>query len=134
MKIVKIVRIETHPEEGTFGVMTVNGSASFLTLEPYSRDNISRVSCIPTGQYICKRYSSEGFPNTFNVTNVAHRNNILFHTGNIDDNTLGCIILGSEFGFLKGKRAVLESRKAFDKFMNMLETEDSFKLTIVEEF
>jgi hypothetical protein len=133
MDMVKIVRVETHPEFGTFGVMTINGDAFCVTLEPYSRDNASNVSCIPTGQYICERYSSRKYSNTFQVTHTEGRTYILFHPGNTDDDSAGCILLGSEFGNLGSDRAILESTKAFDAFMSRL-TEDRFKLTIVEEF
>jgi len=134
MELVKIVRVETHPEEGTFGVMTINGVAACVTLEPYSRDNASNVSCIPTGQYICKRYSSKKHPNTFEITGIQGRSGVLFHAGNIDEHTAGCILLGSEFGILGDDHAILESGKAFNRFMQHFDDTQQFKLTIVEEF
>ena len=134
MNLVKIIRIETDPTEGTFGVMTINGVAACVTLEPYSRDNANNVSCIPTGQYICKRYSSPKYPNTFEVTGVQNRSYILFHPGNIAENSAGCILLGSEFGMLGDDHAILESSKAFNRFMKYFDNTNQFKLTIVEEF
>jgi len=134
MELVKIIRIETNLTEGTFGVMTINGVAACLTLEPYSRDNVSNISCIPTGQYICKKYSSKKYPNTFEVTGVQGRSHILFHAGNIDENTAGCILLGSEFGMLGDEQAILESGKAFKRFMEHFKNTQQFKLTIVEEY
>ena len=130
----KIIRVETDPNYGTFGVLTLNGEAACLTLEPYSMDNKKNISCIPTGQYICKRYHSKKHPNTFQVTNVASRSSILIHPGNIKKHTNGCILLGSEFGILGNKHGILESSKAFDKFMKFFEGKDEFRLTIVEEF
>jgi len=134
MITVKIVRVETDPDHGTFGVMTIDGAAFCVTLEPYSRHNVSNRSCIPTGQYICERYSSRKYPNTFEVTNVEGRRYILFHAGNTDENTAGCILLGSEFGHLGKDRGILESGDAFKSFKKQLSAETQFKLTIVEEF
>jgi len=134
MQLVKIIRVETDQNEGTFGVMTINGVAACVTLEPYSRDNASNVSCIPTGQYMCKRYSSPKHPNTFEITGVQGRSYVLFHAGNIDSHSAGCVLLGSEFGMLGDDHAILESGKAFDRFMNHFEDVNQFKLTIVEEF
>ena len=133
MQVVKIVRIETNPYFGTFGVMTINGAAFCVTLEPYSRDNASNVSCIPTGQYICKRYSSWKYPNTFEITNIQGRSYVLFHAGNTDDDSAGCILLASEFGKLGDDRGILNSGATFNKFLQNFK-EDQFKLTIVEEF
>ena len=134
MDIVKLVRIETHPEHGTFGAMTINGEAFCVTLEPYSRDNASNVSCIPTGQYICNRYSSARYPDTFQISGVEGRSYVLFHAGNTDDDTAGCILLGSEFGKLGKDRGILESGDAFKSFKQVFADTLQFKLTIVEEF
>ena len=134
MHMVKIIRIETHPEHGTFGVMTLDGSAFCVTLEPYSRDNAVNVSCIPTGQYICKKYSSARYPNTYEITGIQGRSYVLFHAGNTDDDTAGCVLLGDEYGKLGKDRAILESGEAFDKFIKYLNDVDQFRLTIVEEF
>ncbi len=134
MEVVKIVRVETHPEFGTFGVLTISGTATCVTLEPYSRDNAKNVSCIPTGQYICKRYSSIKHPDTFEITGIEGRSYVLFHAGNVDEHTAGCVLLGSEFGALGKDRAILESGKAFGEFLKYFKGQNEFKLTIVEEF
>jgi len=134
MEMLKIVRVETHPEFGTFGVMTFNGAAFCVTLEPYSRDNASNVSCIPTGQYICKRYSSPRYPDTFEITGIQGRSYVLFHSGNVDEHTAGCVLLAAEYGKLGNDRAVLNSGNTFKKFLENLDGVNEFKLTIVEEF
>jgi len=134
MRQVKIVRVETDANNGTFGALILGGEMFCITLEPYSRDNALSVSCIPTGQYTCRRYSSSKYKNTFEVSGVQDRTKILFHAGNIDEHTAGCILLGEKIGKLKGDRAVLNSGKTFDKFLSMLSLADEFKLTIVECF
>ena len=134
MTMVKITRIATDPNNGTFGVLVIDGEPVCVTLEPYSRDNVNNISNIPPGQYICYRYSSKKHPNTFVVANVQGRSGILFHTGNIDEDTEGCIILGKEYGKIGNNWAVLYSKPAFKIFMNKLKNIKQFKLTIVEEY
>ena len=127
-----IIRVSTHPTHGTFGVLTIDNKPQAVTLEPYKRDNAVSISCIPTGQYICKRYSSKKYNNTFEVTAVQGRSKILFHSGNTDNNTKGCIILGSNFGNLLHEWAILNSRKAMQQFMQHTAEVDEFMLTIRE--
>lgn len=135
MKQVRIIRTETDPDDGTFGVLKVDGESLFVTLEPYSRDNAVSISSIPANEYICKRYSSKKYPNTFEVTNVHGRSKILFHAGNIDDHTEGCILVGQYFGKLRGEqRAVMNSGRSFRRLLQLLHGEDQFRLTITEAY
>jgi len=128
----RISRIASGPEKGTFGSMVFLDEPICNTLEPYHRDNASNVSCIPAGQYLCKRVKSPTYGNTFEVTGVQGRSSILIHYGNTAKNTQGCIVLGEEFGRLKGDTAVLSSKRAFQEFMSLLEGCDEFTLTIVD--
>jgi len=127
---VKLIRIE-RAEDGVFGVLTINGQVVCLTIERPWLDNQKNISCIPAGEYTCKRVDSPKFKETFEVLNVPTRNYILFHAGNTIEDSLGCIIPGSKFGELRGKRAVLESNPAFIEFMTRLDGLDSFQLQIV---
>ena len=62
--------------------------------------NKPQISCIPAGKYLCKRKVSPHFGETFEVTGVPGRGDILFHEGNTEENTQGCILLGLAFGSL----------------------------------
>lgn len=126
----KILRIE-RSADGVFGVLTLNNQAVCLTLERPWLDNRQNVSCIPPDIYQCKRVDSPKFKETFEVLNVPGRSDILFHIGNTIDDSLGCILPGSKFGELKGKRGVLESGAAFFEFMTALAGVDFFPLQIV---
>ena len=130
----RINRISSSPNSGTFGVMTINGLPFCVTLERYKYGNEQNKSCIPTGQYTCKRVESHNFGNSFEVSNVANRTNILIHVGNTVDDSSGCILLGSSFGKLKDKHAILKSRDTINEFMYLLENETMFILTITENF
>ena len=117
-------------EDGTFGMM-LDGAIPFcLTLEREWRNNEIGESCIPDGDYICKRVSSPKFGNTFEVTGVPYRSHILFHKGNIEDDSHGCIILGEQFEPINGKNAILASGKAFQEFIERTKNIDEFKLSI----
>lgn len=131
---VRLTRIASNPEFGTFGTLVVDGKPICLTLEPYSRDNETNISSIPNGQYICKKIVSPSYGETFEVTNIQGRSSILFHWGNLDTNTEGCILLGEEYGELSGQWAVLSSKKAFVEFMGYMQDIDAFTLTIIEAY
>lgn len=131
MKNLRLTRIASNPEEGTFGSLVLDGKPVCNTLEPYIRDNAQSVSCIPEGQYICKRHNSSKYgSNIWKVTNVEGRSFILIHWGNLDDHTEGCILTGEKFGMLQGKWAVLESRVAFNELMDSTRHDTELLLTI----
>jgi hypothetical protein len=117
-------------EYGTFGVLINNNVPFAVTLERPWNNNQRNISCIPTGRYVCKRVQSPKFGNTFEITNVTGRSHILFHKGNLDDDTHGCILIGEEYGKLKGEPAILASKKGFNEFKEILERENSFDLII----
>lgn len=133
MKIVELTRTETGPD-GTIGYLRVNKVSFCVTLEPPDRLNQVGKSAIPTGQYICKRIKSQKFGVTFQVVNVPDRECILFHKGNTADDTAGCIILAQHWGKLNGDRAILNSGKTFDEFMEYLSPDDLFHLTVREDY
>jgi len=121
-------------EHGTFGVLLKEGiTPVMLTLEDKWKNNNPNISCIPTGTYQCKRIVSPKFGDVFEILNVPNRGHILFHTGNVEDDTHGCILLGSGFGQLNGKTSLEESKKAFNEFMGYLNNLDHFLLIIIDK-
>ena len=117
-------------EDATFGVL-VNGDTPFaVTLEPSWEDNKKGISCIPSGPYSCKRVKSPKFGDTFEILDVEGRTHILFHKGNSERNTQGCVLIAEEFGRLNGKAAVLASGRGFTEFMSILKEVDEFDLII----
>lgn len=134
MKIVELIRLEENHDHGTFGVLKINKEVFCCTLEPPDILNAQNVSSIPAQQYICERYNSPNFGNTFKVINVPGRSSVLIHAGNIVQHTKGCIILGQFFGKLIGDRAVLNSGKTFKSFMSIMNGVDEFHLTIREVY
>jgi len=132
--ILELIRLETSPEWGTFGVLKLAKALFCVTLEPPWRMNRPNASNIPAGQYLCKRFHSAKFGQTFMVLDVPARDYILFHAGNTDDDTRGCIVLAEYVGKLKGNRAVLNSGATFNRFMGALLGYDEAHLTITEYY
>ena len=101
---------------------------SLSTLENPWLDNEPYISCIPKGSHTCKRVDSPRYGNTFQVIDVLGRTHILFHWGNWEKNTLGCVLVGCHNN---GKDMILQSRKGFGRFMRHTEDVDEFLLCIV---
>ncbi len=128
--LVEIIRIEKS-ENIMLGALKLNGKILCLTLELPFNFNTPNISCIPENIYLCSRKDSPKFGNTFEIVDVPYRTNILFHTGNTVEDTLGCILLGNSLGSLKGERAILQSGVAFKEFMSKLKDIDHFSLHIM---
>ena len=58
---------------------------------------------------------------------------VLFHAGNLDENTKGCILLGLEIGRLQNEMAVVSSRDAMDKLRRVIGGSEAY-LTIGGEW
>ena len=117
-------------EDGTFGVLIHNNIPFCLTLEPEWQNNKQNISCIPPKHYTCQKVNSPKFGSTFEIKRVPNRTHVLFHKGNVETDTLGCVILGEQFESLNGKCAILRSGKAFDEFINLTKGLITFNLQI----
>jgi hypothetical protein len=132
--IIEIVRLEENFRYGTFGILKINKEVFCVTLEPPDILNEQNISSIPAQQYECRKYTSTRYGNTFQVTGVPGRSDILFHPGNFKGNTRGCILLAQHFGKIKGDRAILNSGATFDNFMALMRNVNTFHLTIHEVY
>lgn len=136
MKKVKLLRVTEDPTKPQRGVLLVGGEPIIVTLELPWRDNEPKLSCIPTGVYTCKRDTNRKttgglrIPVTYEVAGVPNRNGILFHVGNTTKDTHGCIITGSSFGYISDEPAVLDSKLAFNKWLNIMDDVPTFELTV----
>ena len=126
---VELLRLE-QGDNGTLGVLRVDGRVACVTLETPDRGNRTNVSCIPTGRYDCRGVDSPRFGQTYEVMDVPGRSHILFHPGNVVSDTRGCILLGRGFGVLRGDRAVLNSGRTFAEFMQQCDGNESFPLVV----
>ena len=131
MRIFNLIRI-TEINDGTFGVFLDDRIPFAVTVERPWLNNQRLISCIPVGSYTCFRVNSPKFGNTFEVIAVAGRTEILFHKGNVDDDSHGCIIIGEQFESLGGKIAVIASEKGFGEFLDRTAGLTSFTLNIFD--
>ncbi len=99
-----------------------------VTLENPKRET-SADDRIPAGKYICRRVDSPKFGDTFEVTNVPGRTHILFHAGNFESSTSGCILLGMRRA---SESSIADSRVAVVQFLNHCAGLDHFDLEILD--
>ena len=119
-------------EFGIFSTITDNKGLNLYGLEhSYPKDN-HWITKVPEGIYTCQlgiHELSDLKPfQTYEVENVPNHTGILFHIGNYNKDSSGCILLGTELDLRNGM--ILNSRVAFDKFMNSLAGQDSFELMV----
>ena len=88
------------------------------TLELPWKDNQRSISCIPPDIYTVAPYTSEKYPDTFQILNVPNRTHILIHVGNKVSHTEGCVLVGKYFGMLHYEQAVLASKVSFQRLRN----------------
>ena len=130
----------SHTTHGTFGVLMDDTAVPFaITMERPWLNNQKSISCIPDGVYTAKRCrhseeynfkDSPKFGDTFVVENVPNRSHILFHTGNLDDDSHGCILVGEQFGVLGNNPAILASKAGFKEFFRLTSNVHEFQLVI----
>ncbi len=118
---------------GTFGKLRVAGKEWFTVERPW-KDNRRNVSCIPEGWYRIERATFiRGGYKTFLLQDVPGRSEILIHRANTMDDLAGCIAPGMRLGWVNGKWAVVETRKAFREFMEAMGTVASADLEVIHE-
>lgn len=124
-------------ESGIFGhLYDLDGNLIASTLEhAYDAGNGdgSYAPKLPAGEYTCLRgqhqlsHMRQSFI-TFEVLNVPGHTGILFHVGNFNDDSNGCILLGSSTN--ESAHYIEQSQLAFNKFMRLQEDINEFKLTV----
>jgi hypothetical protein len=121
---------------GIFGTLKGNG-IQFSTLEhgfesyddPPGEPKYAPI--IPPGLYECVlgmhqlKDLADPFL-TYEVTGVPGHSGILFHVGNYNADSEGCVLLGLS----ADENMIYGSRRAFEKFMELLDGEDSFTLVV----
>lgn len=115
-------------KNGIFSVLTDDKGNTYSTLE-HSYNNKPK---IPNGIYKCVRgqhrlHSMNSDFITFEVKDIPNCIGILFHSGNTNQDSSGCILLGTA----KVGDMVINSQIAFKKFMSGLDGIDEFLLVVV---
>lgn len=128
-------------ELGTYGVMIEEKFSRIpfcLTLELPWANNEPNKSCIPKGEYLCKKVISPHRGEVYQVMDVPNRTAILIHKGNWTTDSLGCILVGEQFEdtintkIHKVITSVMSSGHAFHELFMRVNKAEHFKLVIEE--
>ena len=114
--VVEIIRW-SEAAEGTVGGLTVNRMPICQTLEPNDRDDNLEGgnSSIEAQEYHCRLRRTSDHGETYGVLGVTGRSGVLFHTGNKDVHTKGCILPVTTIGYDdKGRLFMGSSKAAYD--------------------
>lgn len=104
----------------------------FCTLEhSYATDKDSWAPKVEKGTYECQRATmkTKGLE-TFIIMNVPNAEGIFFHKGNYNDDSEGCVLLGTDCDVERVVPLLIDSRVAFDKFMSILKNDNQFTLVV----
>ena len=129
-----LTRTDFRPD-GIMGEFTFDGDPGrfCVTLE-HSYDNQPKLQ---PGTYSCVRgvhTLHNGIPfTTFEITGVAGHTGILFHAGNFNRDSEGCVLIGRDVSTdpNTGEEMVTGSKLEFAQFMERLDGIDTFQLTVV---
>ena len=124
--------------DGIFGELRdISGFYVAATLE-HAYDaglgNGSFTPKLPPGSYKCirgvhKLHDKVPFE-TFEVTNVPNHSGILFHVGNYNKDSDGCILLGTEYMKSAKVHWVAHSKAAFQRFLDLTKHVNEFTLIV----
>lgn len=129
MKSLTLIRIVEN-KWGNFGAMFCGDDFMVTTLERRWDDNKPETSCIPAEKYMCKRGHFPAHGETFEVIGAHDRSAILFHKGNYQTDSKGCILIATGYAPISGQLAISASGDGYARFMEYLKGEDEFELTI----
>lgn len=90
---------------------------------------------VPAGTYECvlgDHTLHSGPIRTYEITGVPGHSGILFHKGNTEGDSEGCVLLGMLRGELNGEPAVLHSSVALSEFLRWADERPRFWLEVVQ--
>jgi hypothetical protein len=123
--------------DGIFGELhSEHGQRIAETLEHAYPTSSGYAPKIPAGTYVCVRSlhrlhgMTEDFE-TFEITGVTGHEGLLFHWGNYNNDSEGCVLVGQDLKALStGERMITNSRAEFAAFMALQEGVDTFTLVV----
>lgn len=97
--------------------------------------NGSYLPKVPDGTYKCikglHQLKHMTFPfETFEITNVPGHTRILFHVGNYNNDSDGCVLLGTNLSKNSNPPCITQSNKAFNAFIVLQKDLNEFALTV----
>jgi hypothetical protein len=143
LKPVWLIR-QLRDDKQTLGIWTtVNGKEIFVcrTLELSWKDNQNDISCIPTGEYVCRWTLSPRLSQlkgkdvyTYEILDVPNRTGVRIHSANYFYQLKGCVALGDAHKDLNADNEldIIHSGNTVDAFNKIMDKKD-FKLMVIEE-
>ena len=125
----KLERQDITPH-GIFSRLTDDHGQEYTTLE-HAYCLGETIHCkIPNGTYTCVRGTHalhDGIPfQTFEITGVPGHKGLLFHKGNYNSDSEGCVLVGLS----RDRDMIIHSKDAFDKFIKGLDGVNEFTLEV----
>jgi hypothetical protein len=124
--------------DGVFSELSdADGNLIAHTLEhAYLQDDGSYLPKIPNGTYTCVRgmHQLDGMTqpfSTFEITGVQGHTNLLFHVGNYNSDSEGCVLLGLAVSWSGSHQIIINSKVTFTKFMQLQSGLDKFVLNVI---
>lgn len=114
----------------TFGTLQIDDSYFCVTLELPWLNNQRRVSCIPAGNYKCKRHSSLKYGEVWQIEDVPGRDEILIHAGNLPSDTLGCVLVGGNRGIVNNQKGIVNSKDTLRCLMDKTRNEQELEIEV----
>jgi hypothetical protein len=117
--------------------LTEHGATLFdcVGVELPWKDNESRISCIPVGEYDCVKVpATAAIPyEHISIANVPNRSGVCIHTANFVSQLLGCIAVGDKHVDINGYGLldITNSKATYNVLMRLLP--NAFKLSIVNQ-
>jgi len=128
-----LVRVAVH-ESGCYGVLTETDAPPFATTleRTYSLPEGKQHVKIPPGLWTCRRtYFNRGGYWTYEIAGVPGHSRLLFHKGNAETDSEGCVLLGSAFA--TAWLGVTASAMAFNEFMRRARERPYFLLDVRQD-
>lgn len=123
--------------DGIFGELKdISGRRIAVTLEhAFTDGEKGYYPVVPSGSYDCVRgiHQLEHGPEfeTFEVMGIPNHTGVLFHVGNYQKDSHGCILLGEEIQMNGKAQMIVNSGKTFEAFMELQTGVNLFKLLIL---
>lgn len=119
-------------KKGTIGTLSIDNEPFCFTLEDAHHDiKIPKLTRIPMGHYQIKLRNEGGMTQRYREKYALHRGMlwlqdvpnfewVYIHTGNTDEHTDGCILVGEIANLNENKKVVGESRDAYIKVYEII--------------
>jgi hypothetical protein len=126
--------------DGIFGsLIQATGEGIGVTLEhAFPQSDGNYLPSVPCGDYLCIRgfHLLKGMMNpieTFLLQHVPGHSEILIHPGNFNEDSDGCILIGTAITGDDSGQMIIDSDKAFSDFMALQAGVNEFSLTVLDE-